>query len=279
MTSSEFSVEGTASVKDGELDAGALAAAARAICINHGVDPDIEGPGQRHAVEVDGVTTIVTDHIGPLWRMWLDDAKVAIRAYLAAAPSKDQVSMGAMTEPVAWRWRLTKEAAGLHRDSLVTPPWRYTEDGFFGDGSTAREIEPLYATPPIAGAGEELIRRLWPNGLGPQSFAEIAVFVEEERKCEEEIRAQLYSRIGELSRSAGEWEDLHRELFNAVMACTDPEDRICGLHPGPERDELEAVVARQKTVHDANGPYASDISTRRTRSFHSPKESGAGNGG
>lgn len=64
--------------------------------------------------------------------------------------------------------------------------------------------------------------------------------------------AQAEEEIAEL-RSAGEWEDLHRELFNAVYACTDPADKVCGLHPGPERDELEAVIGRHKTVHRREG--------------------------
>lgn len=69
----------------------------------------------------------------------------------------------------------------------------------------------------------------------------------------------LKQMLREESRAAGVWEDLHRELLNAVFACADPEGEICGLHPGPERTELEAVIARHKTVHTVNGPYAEAV--------------------
>lgn len=74
--------------------------------------------------------------------------------------------------------------------------------------------------------------------------------------------SQLHQRIAEANRSAGEWEDLHRELFDAVMSCADPENKVCGLHPGPERDELEAVIARQATVHETGGPFTSTVSLK-----------------
>lgn len=57
-----------------------IEAVARAICANHGTDPDREGPGQRHVVEIEGVTSIITDHMGPLWTMYKSDARAAIAA-------------------------------------------------------------------------------------------------------------------------------------------------------------------------------------------------------
>jgi hypothetical protein len=57
--------------------------AARAIAKQHGTDPDMEGPGRRHAVPMeDGTTAILTDHFGPLWKMWSDDARAALSAAL-----------------------------------------------------------------------------------------------------------------------------------------------------------------------------------------------------
>ncbi|GIK47976.1 MAG: hypothetical protein BroJett013_06730 [Alphaproteobacteria bacterium] len=57
--------------------------AARAIAKQHGTDPDREGPGHRHAVPMeDGTTAIITDHFGPLWKMWTDDARAALSAAL-----------------------------------------------------------------------------------------------------------------------------------------------------------------------------------------------------
>lgn len=67
--------------------------------------------------------------------------------------------------------------------------------------------------------------------------------------------ASLRSKLEGLSRAAGTWEDGHRELLDAVMACCDPENRVCGLKPGPERDALEEVISRHHTVHSAKGPY------------------------
>lgn len=57
---------------------------ARAIAVNHGVDPDEEGPGQRHAVEGDnGMATIVVDHMGPLWQLWIGDAEAALSVIIS----------------------------------------------------------------------------------------------------------------------------------------------------------------------------------------------------
>ena len=53
---------------------------ARALAINHGVDPDEEGPGRRHVAERDGIPSILMDHAGPLWEMWVSDARVSIAA-------------------------------------------------------------------------------------------------------------------------------------------------------------------------------------------------------
>ena len=53
---------------------------ARAICCQHGTSPDETGPQQRHAILQDGIDTIISDHMGPLWTMWLDDADAALVA-------------------------------------------------------------------------------------------------------------------------------------------------------------------------------------------------------
>ena len=53
---------------------------ARVLAINHGTNPDEEGPGLRHVVERDRVATILMDHTGPLWKMWIPDARTAIAA-------------------------------------------------------------------------------------------------------------------------------------------------------------------------------------------------------
>lgn len=64
------------------IDPARIEAAARAIAVQHGVDPDQEGPAVVHAVEDrgDGIPALISDHRGPLWRMWVDDAKAAIEA-------------------------------------------------------------------------------------------------------------------------------------------------------------------------------------------------------
>lgn len=53
---------------------------AKAIAESHGVDPEASGPGQRYVAEVDGITTILTGHHGPLWKLFMNDARAAIRA-------------------------------------------------------------------------------------------------------------------------------------------------------------------------------------------------------
>ena len=56
-------------------------AMARGIALAHGVDPDMDGPGNRHAVPMeDGTTAIITDHMGPLWKMYATEARAAIAA-------------------------------------------------------------------------------------------------------------------------------------------------------------------------------------------------------
>lgn len=52
--------------------------AARKIAIHQGVDPDQLGPGERHVADVDGIPTIISDHRGPLWRMWIPQAQIAL---------------------------------------------------------------------------------------------------------------------------------------------------------------------------------------------------------
>ncbi len=59
--------------------------AARAMCIEHGVVfPDDEGPGFVHSVpdRGDGIPGIIRDHHGPMWKMFVADAKAALAAAL-----------------------------------------------------------------------------------------------------------------------------------------------------------------------------------------------------
>lgn len=53
---------------------------ARALAMERGIDPDALGPGRRHVIKADGIDKIVSDHRGPLWMMYISDARVAIRA-------------------------------------------------------------------------------------------------------------------------------------------------------------------------------------------------------
>jgi len=53
---------------------------ARAIAVQHGADPDYSIPAQRNVIESNGVTTIAMSHVGPLWRLWIDDATAALKA-------------------------------------------------------------------------------------------------------------------------------------------------------------------------------------------------------
>jgi hypothetical protein len=65
----------------------------------------------------------------------------AERCAARASPSAEAA------QPVAWRWRWTKEAAGLSKHSRVNPPWHYDELG--DDGlSTKRETQALYLSQP-----------------------------------------------------------------------------------------------------------------------------------
>lgn len=67
-------------IQEHEPSDGMLEAAARAIATEHETDPDAQGPGQRHVIENNGVTTILTDWHGPLWKMWVADGKAALSA-------------------------------------------------------------------------------------------------------------------------------------------------------------------------------------------------------
>ena len=53
---------------------------ARAVCVEHGADPDGRSREQRHAVKIDGVSTIISDHMGPLWKLYANDASAALTA-------------------------------------------------------------------------------------------------------------------------------------------------------------------------------------------------------
>ena len=57
-------------------------AAARAIAIAHGTDPDQEARGLTHAVadRGDGIPALISDHRGKLWEMWIVDARAALAA-------------------------------------------------------------------------------------------------------------------------------------------------------------------------------------------------------
>lgn len=81
---------------------------ARAIAARHGTDPDQEGPGQRHVIDVDGVPTIITDHIGPLWKMWIPDARAAIKAM--REPPAEMLLVGAANISPWWSPAMQKSA-------------------------------------------------------------------------------------------------------------------------------------------------------------------------
>lgn len=66
---------------------------------------------------------------------------------------------------------------------------------------------------------------------------------------------------GAASKAAGLWEEAHRELLDAIMACCDPELKVCGLRPGPEKVALEAVISRHHTIHSVEGPYIDALAT------------------
>ena len=67
---------------------------ARALAIAHGTDPDAGSAQVRHVVEIDGQSHILTDHMGPLWRMYKTDARAAIAAM--KEPSADMNDKGSM---------------------------------------------------------------------------------------------------------------------------------------------------------------------------------------
>lgn len=77
---------------------------ARAIAANHGVDPDMLGPGQRHVADIDGIPTIVSDHRGPLWKMWVSDAIAALRAMREPAESMCEAAENAWVSEI-WVWQ------------------------------------------------------------------------------------------------------------------------------------------------------------------------------
>jgi len=60
-----------------------IEAMARAIAIQHGAIQDDLGPAQRNVIESNGVTTIAMSHVGPLWKLWVDDATAALNAIKA----------------------------------------------------------------------------------------------------------------------------------------------------------------------------------------------------
>lgn len=190
------------------------------------------------------------------------------------------------TEPVAWRWRWTKEAAGLHRDSLVSPPWNYCADDNFG-GTTLREIEPLYASPQGDKALRDAIAKLWPNSFGPKNLDELVVFIEEERKCDAEYRTamspspdkpasgasinidalgmRLYTLENENERLRAEVEHLNAtsdggelaELRATVERLTKERDgfrRMC-------RENYDAFSAMRNDINEIIGDMASQEST------------------
>ena len=71
---------------------------ARAICINHGADPDGRSPQRRFIEEIDGVPTMLTDHMGQLWKMYVSDARVAIEAMAPAAAGWDEAMTAALRQ-------------------------------------------------------------------------------------------------------------------------------------------------------------------------------------
>jgi hypothetical protein len=103
----------------------------------------------------------------------------------------------------------------------------------------------------------------WKGGgaLCPSCILDRSIVVASTPRPSSELVAALRDRLDDAHRSAGQWEDAHRELLNAVLSCCDPEMKVCGLHPGPERIELEAVIARQHTVHSDKGPFVSALTT------------------
>lgn len=119
---------------------------ARAIAVNHGVDPDQEGPGTRHAVEEGGVTRILTAHMGPLWKMWIPDARAAIEAMFSAKPgavegSRDTVHL---SHPVlAEDYKAAQEEINRRkRDEFLNHGFR---DGWHVTAEDARDLSRQFA--------------------------------------------------------------------------------------------------------------------------------------
>jgi len=89
--------------------------AALAIAVTHGADPDGRGPERRHVVEGEGgITQIITDHMGPLWKMWETDARAAL---LAALDPEDEALVEAVGRSIADECGLWSE--GRARAAIV----------------------------------------------------------------------------------------------------------------------------------------------------------------
>jgi hypothetical protein len=96
---------------------------ARALAINHAIDPDEQGPAETHMTKIDGVPTIISDHRGPLWELWCGDSEVAIEAYKAWLTEQgiliDKLLSGEMvavhssdpTDPFNWDGKLNPDVS------------------------------------------------------------------------------------------------------------------------------------------------------------------------
>ena len=62
----------------------------------------------------------------------------------------------------------------------------------------------------------DLVQRLWPNGLGPENLEEVAIFIEEERKCEAEYRAAKDTALAEADRVKETNDALKDKLHSCV---------------------------------------------------------------
>ncbi len=78
---------------------------------------------------------------------------------------------------------------------------------------------------------DTLIERLWPNGFGPKNFEEIAVFIEEERKCEAEYRIAIHAstqaeilRLKTALENVAERHLAFREMLIALMDASPPNE-------------------------------------------------------
>jgi len=147
-----------------------------------------------------------------------NEAVDVVLAALAAAPSSPMRE----GEPVAWRWRWTKEAAGLHPDSPLSPPWNYTTDSNVG---AQKEVEPLYAAlsaPTVCHEG--LSRDQSPTADAACSQGEALVPGQEAHEAQ----------------SAAAWDDLRREWGARFAERTETFRRVA-LGVGVTREELGAI--------------------------------------